>query len=309
MRSVLPFVLTPALFAAAGVSAQQGAAPPGSSAQMDKAIADYKSGDLNHARQELKDLLAGHPQDLRAALLLGYADIKLGRDAEACDVLASLEHGNESNLDLEYVLAYAMIRTDRVDEGVQRMEKVARARSAPDAWMIAGLTRFDHNQFKEARADAEAAIAINPKFPGAQTLLGRARYALSDNFGAEPALEAALRLDPNDYYANLYLGVVRSRAGDYEAAKSLLELSLVLKPGVPVARLELARVYQRLGNYAEAIAILESLEKANPDWAEPHFFLSSLYFIVNRPEDGRRERVLVQKFKDQLPVLPQTDQP
>src|ERR1700679_1797453 len=88
MRSVLPFVLMPALCAAAGLTAQQSASQDDARAQMDKAIADYRSGDLNHARRELSDFLASHPQDVRAAVLLGYADIKLQRDAEAYEAVA-----------------------------------------------------------------------------------------------------------------------------------------------------------------------------------------------------------------------------
>jgi tetratricopeptide (TPR) repeat protein len=301
MRYVLPLVFVPALGVAFGASTQQTAAPDDAAAQMERAIADYRSGDLNHARQEFALLHASHPKDVRAAVLLGYTYIKLGRDAEAYDTLAPMEKGNESNLDLEYVLSNAMILTGRADEGVPRMEKVARARGAADAWMIAGTMRFDRRQFHEAQADAEAAIKIDPKFPGAQTLFGKCRYALSDYEGAMPAFEAALRANANDVYANLYMGVLQSKEGNYEVARQLLELALKLEPGLPIARLELAKVYRSQENYPEAIQVLESLTKSDPDWPEPHVILSSLYYIVGRPEDGKRERAIVARIWAQPP--------
>ena len=301
MRSVLPFVLMPALCAAAGLTAQQSASQDDARAQMDKAIADYRSGDLNHARRELSDFLASHPQDVRAAVLLGYADIKLQRDAEAYEAVAPLEKGNENNLDLEYVLGYAMIRTGKTDEGVQRMEMVARARVAADAWMVAGTMRFERSQFHEAQADAEEAIKINPNYPGAQTLKGKCLYASGNRYAAVEAFEAALRREPNDFDANLYLGILYSEKGDHVSARPLLELALTLRPGWPLARLELAKVYKSEGNNAGAIQLLESLGKSDPEWVEPHIILSTIYFIMNRPEDGKRERAIVQQLEDKQP--------
>ncbi|WP_058186311.1 tetratricopeptide repeat protein [Terracidiphilus gabretensis] len=302
MRSVLPFVLTPALCAAAGVPAQQSVPQDDPKAQMDRAIADYRSGDLDHARRELSEILASHPQDVRAAALLGYADIKLQRDAEAYETLAPLEKGNENNLDLEYVLGYAMIRTGKTGEGVQRMETVARARGAADAWMIAGTMRFERRQFHEAQANAEEAIKINPNYPGAQTLKGKCLYASGNRYAAAEAFQAALRSEPNDFDANLYLGVLYSERGDQASARPLLELALTLRPGWPLARLELARVYKSEGNNAGAIQLLESLTKSDPEWMEPHIILSTIYFIMNRPEDGKRERAIVQQLEEKQRV-------
>jgi predicted Zn-dependent protease len=298
MRSVLPFVLTPALCAAIGASAQQGAAPDDTNAQMDKAIADYRAGDLNHARREFQELHASHPQDVRAAVMLGYTDIKLQRDAEAYEAVAALEKGNEGNLDLEYVLGYAMIRTGKTDEGVQRMEKVARARGGVDAWMVAGTMRFERHQFHEAQADVEEVVKINPNYPGAQTLKGKCLYAAGNRHAAVEAFQAALRKEPGDFDANLYLGVLYSERGDHATAKPLLELALALRPGWPLAQLELAKVYRSEGNNAEAIQLLESLTKSDPDWVEPHIILSTIYSIMNRPEDSKRERVIVQQLED-----------
>ena len=268
---------------------------------MDRAIADYRSGDLNRARRELSDFLASHPQDVRAAVLLGYTDIKLQRDAEAYEAVAPLEKGNESNLDLEYVLGYAMIRTGKADEGVRRMETVARARGAADAWMVAGTMNFERRKFKEALADAEEAIKINTNYPGAQTLKGKCMYALGTKDTAVPAFQAALRSDPNDFDANLFLGVLYSQRGDYASAQQLLELALTLRPGWPLARLELAKVYRSRGNYPGAIQLLESLTKSDPEWLDPHIILSAVYYIANRPEDGKRERAIVQQLKDMQP--------
>jgi Flp pilus assembly protein TadD len=312
MRTILVLMLMPVLYAAEGQSAPQAgqnaemdalrqaaaAAPNDAGLQMRLAVAYYREGDLNHARQELTMLHASRPRDVRAAVLLGYTYIRLGRNAEAYDAVAGLEAGNESDLDLEYVLAYAMIFTGRAEQGVPKMEKVAQAGGKADAWMIAGVYRFERNQFHEAQADAEAAIKINPKFPGAQALSAKSRYATGDYAGAEAACKEALVQDANDFDANLYLGVMRVKEGNYADAKPLIEVALAQRPGHPLARLELARIDRGLGNNGEAVTILESLVKAEPDWPEPHIILASLYNVLNRPEDGKRERAIVQRLED-----------
>jgi Tfp pilus assembly protein PilF len=112
------------------------------------------------------------------------------------------------------------------------------------------------------------------------------------------AFQAALRREPTDFDANLYLGVLYSERGDHATAKPLLELALALRPGWPLAQLELAKVYRSEGNNTGAIQLLESLTKSDPEWTEPHIILSTIYSIVNRPEDSKRERAIVQQLED-----------
>ena len=106
-----------------------------------------------------------------------------------------------------------------------------------------------------------------------------------------------MRANPHDYNANLYTGMYRLNLGDYDTARPLLELALQLEPDSPMARIKLAELNGMTGNYAEAVRELEKLEKANPDWAEPHVQLAALYYKVHRAEDGQRERSIVEEIE------------
>ena len=177
------------------------------------------------------------------------------------------------------------------------MEKVARATRSADAYVIAGSARLSRREFHEARADLDAAVALDPSFPGAQTLAGQARDALGDTEAALPAFQAALRADPRDFTANLYLGTMRLKQRDFESARPLLELALQLQPGVPLARLEVAKLNGMTGRYAEAAATLEDLERTDPNWLDPHIELAAIYYKLKRPEDGQRERTIVEQIE------------
>ena len=272
-------------------------APDKSAVRMNLALAYYKKGDFKHAQPVFAAVHAARPNDIAAAMLLGYTDIKLEKGAEAVDLLTPLEPGHESNMDLEYVLATALIQAGREVEGLQRMEKVAKATRSADAYVIAGSTRLHRREFHEARADLDAAIELDPSISGLYTMAGQARDALGDLDAALPAFQAALRADPQDFTANLYLGTMRLKEHDFESARPLLELALQLQPQMPQARLQMAKLNAMTGKNAEAAATLEDLEKADPNWLDPHIELAPIYYKLHRPEDGQRERDIVQQIE------------
>jgi tetratricopeptide (TPR) repeat protein len=221
----------------------------------------------------------------------------MDRPQETVDLLSPLEPGHEANNELEYVLAYALIQTGRGDEGVPRLEKVAAVTHSAEAWVLAGATRLSKSQMNQARTDLDAAMKINPSIPGLYSMDAQAHYAMGDAEIAIKGYQAALRANPMDFTANLDLGNILLDKGDLDGAKPLLELAYQLQPGFPRAQLEMAKVKELQGNYPEAATMLEALAKAEPNWLSPHWELSSIYFKLNRPEDGKREREIVKKLQ------------
>jgi tetratricopeptide (TPR) repeat protein len=273
------------------------AAPQQTAVRMNLGLAYYKKGDMENAHTAFEAVHSARPQDVAAAVLLGYTDIKLGKSNEAAAMLTPLENGRESNMDLEYVLAYALIDSGEEVAGMPRMEKVAKATQSADAYFIAGSARLRRREFHEARTDLDAAINLHGDFPGLYTMAGQARDALGDADAAQPAFEAALKADPKDFTANLYLGTMRLKARDLDSARPMLELALQLQPKSPMARLEMAKLNGMTGKYAEAAATLEELEKADPNWIDPHIELAPIYYKLHRPADGQRERDIVQQIE------------
>ena len=274
--------------------------PADTSLRLKLAAAYFRVGDLAHARIEYEAAHAAEPENLAAALGLGYTYVKLGRYQDAVELLAPFEHAHATNLDLEYMLGYAQIEAGQAAQGIPRMEAVARGRHSADAYLIAGSAWMFLKQYRPAKADLDAARALNPALPGLQTLVGHVYYALGDLDVAVPALQAALRQNPQDFTANLYLGSIRLKQGDFADARPLLELALQLGPSVPLARLEMARLDSMTGKTAEALKTLEALESEHPDWLDPHIELAALYYKLHRETDGERERQTVVRLQAQL---------
>jgi tetratricopeptide (TPR) repeat protein len=272
---------------------------------MNLALAYYKKGDFEHAREQFTVLHDAQPNDVRNAVLLGDTDLHLGKPDAALNVLEPLESKFSSNMDFEYVLGSAMIKTGRRRDGVTRLEKVGQTGPSPDAYMAAGATLLDLNDYEPARKDLEEAFRLAPTMPGVSTLVGIARDKTGDIKNAETAFRDALKQNPEDFQANLYLGAILYKRRDVDEAKGYLDHALRLKPTDSMARYEHAMLKSTSGDYETAAKELEALTKDDPDWLEPHVELAALYYRLHRPEDGAKERQVV----DQITAKQQSQGP
>jgi hypothetical protein len=66
---------------------------------------------------------------------------------------------------------------------------------------------------------------------------------------------------------------------------------------MPQVKLQMSKLDAMTGKYNEAAAALESLEKADPNWLDPHVELAAIYYKLHRPEDGQRERAIVEQIE------------
>ncbi len=260
----------------------------------DLALAYYKKGDFENARQQFEILHDAQPNRLQVVILLGDSDLRTGKSDAALSLLEPLENKYAQNMDFEYVLGTALIQTKgRRREGVARIEKVAKAGSDASAFLLAGSTLMDLNDYDQARQDLEEALRLNPRLPKIYTLVGTARDKTGDAKDAEPVFREALKTNPDDFDANLYLGAILYKRRELDEAKGYLDRALRLKPADSMARYEAAMFKSKSGDYETAAKELESLVKDDPDWLEPHVELATLYYRLHRPEDGAKERQIV----------------
>ena len=141
---------------------------------------------------------------------------------------------------------------------------MARSGHSADAYLIAGSTLLDLNEFEAARRDLEAALAIDPKLPRLYSLTGMARDKTGDIKGGEVAFREALKLNPDDFDANLYLGAILYRERNMDEAKLYLDRALRLDPKSAMARYESAMFESTAGQYEAAAQDLEKLIKEIP---------------------------------------------
>jgi tetratricopeptide (TPR) repeat protein len=264
--------------------------------RLNLALAYYKKGKFQEAAGELTVLRKTDPLNLRLAMLMADCDTQLHKDAEVVSTLQPLEPGNPDDPGLAWLLGAALIRSGHPREGVDRVEKAAKLGNNAQAYLLAGRTALDLTQFERARDDADAALRLNPRLPGAQTLRGLALQYLGDIETGTEALQKALAANPDDFEAHLGMGARLSADRDLPAARRHLERALQLRPDSILARYEMARLERTEEKLDTAIGDFEKVVQADPKWAQPHIELSALYFRVNRPEDGERERATFERL-------------
>ena len=275
------------------------AAPQDVGLLTDLGLAYYKNGDCGEASREFEAVAKLEQLNVQIATLLGDCEVRLGHAAAAEAMLLPLEPANSSNPDFEYALGSAMIQAGHRLDGVGRLEAVAAPTSNADAYMQAGSTLIDLNRFPRAQTDLEAALRLNPNLPGIYTLIGMAKDMNGDATAAEPDLREALKRNPDDFNGNLYLGSILYKRHDLAQAKPYLDRALALKPDSPTALYEMAMWESTSSDYSAAARDLERVEKSNPDWLQPHVELAVVYYRLHRPDDGMREREIVDKIKAQ----------
>jgi len=265
----------------------------------DLGLAYYKSGDCRDAAPEFREVARLQAPDGKLATLIADCDVRMGEAEAAVAMLLPLEAANSANPDFEVVLGTAMIQAGHRLDGVHRLETVGASANNANAYMQAGSTLIDLNRFAAALADLRAAEKLNANLPGLDTLLGMAEDMNGDANGGEPELREALRRNPDDFNANLYLGSILYKRREMDESKVHLDRALKANPSSPTAQYEMAMWKSTSGDYAGAALDLEKLEKASPDWLQPHVELAAVYYRLHRSADGMREREIVARLKAQ----------
>ncbi len=259
-------------------------------------LAYYKKGDFASAGAQFGEVHKLEPNNGRVVILLADTDLRLNKASEAIALMEPLDPANAHDPDFQFIFGSALIGTGHRRDGARRVEEVANAGNRADAYLLPGATFLQLNEFEKARNDLEAALRLDSTLPNIYTLVGTARDKTGDPKAAEPAFRQALKLNADNFDANLYLGAILYKRRELPEAKTYLDKALTLEPANPLARYESAMLKSTTGENEAAAQELEGLAKENPDWLEPHVQLATLYYKLHRPEDGARERQIVDRL-------------
>lgn len=271
-------------------------APRDPDLRLDLATAYYLKGDLPDAATEYGSLHEDAPGNVEIATVLGNCYVILGRTAEAIALLSPLDGANPDDVNLQLTLGWALVRAGRTKEGLERIEKLAQRLHSAEAYMGAATAELKLEAYDDARRNVDEALRLNPRLPGLYTLSGIIREALGDQEGAAAAFEKGVEANPNDVDARLHFGGVLYKQRKLDAARAHLERALQIYPDSSQALYELALVKRAQGQLNSAVKDLEKVVLADPMWLEPHAELATLYFQLKRPEDGERQKQIVDRL-------------
>lgn len=265
-------------------------------ARLNLALAYYKMGRISDAVPQLEKVHAEDPANHQAVLLLGDCYLRMDHNKDVIRVLAPEEKKYPDDLALAYMLGTAYIRDGQVDTGQVLVDRILRNGDSAEAHLMLGTAKMNIQDFAGARDEFAKAVALNANLPAVHGLYAQALQLTGDSEQSSKEFERELAIDPYNFEANLRLGANAREEQNYDNANKYFNRALETRPGDPGVRYQLALIDSDESRLDDARQKLEALVKQWPNFTEAHVSLSMVYYRLKRPEDGKRERDIVQKL-------------
>jgi tetratricopeptide (TPR) repeat protein len=262
------------------------------------AMAYYKAAWFTEAAIELERFLAAPPETppkLNARVVLADCRLRLGEYKRVIEALSPLAEADSSNRTIAYLLGSALIGDGQLTKGQEIIDRVFRDDDSAEAHLLMGSILLVADDAQGALKEVRCALDLNPKLPGVQAWHGRVLMRLGDTEKAKAAFGSELASNANDFEANLYLGILLRQDKQFDEALTRLQRAIQLRPREQYAHYHLAAVYAASGKPGDALPLLEGVLKEHTDFVEARVLLASVYYRLNRKEDGDREKALIQK--------------
>jgi tetratricopeptide (TPR) repeat protein len=263
--------------------------------------AAYANRDLDRAWAIANQVLNDYPGNAGAAakahLMLGRVALLRGRGEYA---RRQFEDAIARSADFEdgYALAVACLTLeDKVCATKVFNEMIAGLGDTGDLHMQIGRAYLNSDFQNQAASEFQAALAIDPNFPGAHYALAVTYLTVDNNLAsAESELRLELKQAPNDAKSHAFLGNIDCQRQQYTESEHELIVATTLDDQNPDAWLYLGRLYHQTGRKNDAIeALRKSIARTkDPSYnryqvREAHYLLARLLSETGDKTQGKEE--------------------
>jgi tetratricopeptide (TPR) repeat protein len=254
--------------------------PKGLSAELGATY--YKKADYLKAVEFLKKAVAEDSRDNQSTQLLGLSYYLAGRPSEAIPYLEKVQSWYpRANVDASYILGICYIQTKdypHARTAFARMFDVPPDSAASYLFTARMLLRQEFDPIAEQYA--QKAVQLDPKLPGAHSLLGElylyksripesiAYYRLADAYSrlqkfddAERLLQRSIWLDSSSTGPYILLGKVLEKKGELDLAVRALQRAAAMDPNNPMTHHLLGQTYRDMGKKEESETELRLAEQ------------------------------------------------
>lgn len=263
-------------------------------------LAYYKSARIPDAVEAFRAVLAQDKAHLNARLLLADCYLQMGQYQDVVDLLALYEDEYADNLAFAYVLGTAFIETRRVEEGQRVIDRIFATGDSAQGHLLMATAMMATGDNPGALARLKEAAALEPTLPLVHSLMGRALLRTGDQEGAATAFARELQINPNDFQANLEIGDLKKRNQQFDEAEPYITRALRMRPHDPTAQFSLAGLHVSRGEADRAREVLEALVADTPQFTEAYVLLATVYYRLQRREDGDRVRGIIERLNAEV---------
>jgi len=266
------------------------------SAELNLALAYYKTGQTETAAGMLEKVHRAAPEELQPVLLLADCRLGMGQNKKVIELLTPFAERRPDDLAIAYLLGTALVRDDQPARGQVLVDRILRHGDSAETWLLLGTAKLNAGDFPAALADLAKAVDLNSNLPDVYSYYGQALLRTGDPAGATAAYRKALAANPYDFTANLQLAVLLTEDEKIAEALACLGRAQQVRPNDLAVRYQLAAIALHDGKLDAARRDLESIVKEAPRYTEAHVALATVYYRLRRKDDGDRERAIVQKL-------------
>jgi Flp pilus assembly protein TadD len=263
------------------------------------ALAHYKLGQYEAVTGLLLPLQPQQPGNLQMALLLAASLMQRNESGKVVEVLSPLESKVPTSGALAFLLGTALLNEGQVTRAQRVLDRILRDGESAETQLLLGAIKLRAREFNAAVENLKRAAELNPELPEVHSYYGRALRAAGDTPAATQEFRAELARNPNDFVSNLEISVLLKQEGSLAEARKCLGAALKVRPDDPGALYQLASIDVMEGRNEQARVTLERIVKASPNFTEAQVSLATVYYRLNRREDGDRVRAIVRKLQDE----------
>lgn len=155
-------------------------------------------------------------------------------------------------------------------------------KNAINGYLLRADIAINRNKdYKQALADMDEAIRLQPKYAGYFINRAFIRYRLDDYFGAMSDYDYAIQLDPTNFVAIYNRALLRMEVRDFNRAIDDLSQVLLMKPREYRALYNRALLYREVGDMKNALKDIDKVIEVIPDFALAYYLRFDIKHAMN----------------------------
>ena len=188
--------------------------------------------------------------------------------------------------DAHHLIGISSLALDQLTDAQTSLERALGLKAHPAYYYDLALVHLKQEHFQQAVTPLERAIQLDPRFPMAHLLLGRAYHNLNRTTSAIQEFQKALELDPLLPSAHYHLGYARKSLGQDARAIIEMENEILNHPDFVLARLELSELYLRAGECEKAARQLEKTLGVQPQNARALYLQAKAWHLLGKNQEA-----------------------
>jgi tetratricopeptide (TPR) repeat protein len=253
---------------------------------------------IEHLSLAIKDLDRNSANYRQAIQMLGLSHYLRGSLKEAIPYLEQVRTWSPESVEMAYVLGLSYIQTHSPEKSRGEFARMFRVPADSASAFLINAQMLIRQQFETvAEKELERALALDPKLPQANFLLGELAIFRADIQVGIELLQKEISLNPAFSMAYYRLGEAYTRQLKWDEAVGPLQKSIWLNPYFSGPYIVLGKVHFKKGDLINAETVLRRALTMDPNNFSGHYLLGQVLRQANRLEEAQREFEIADRLR------------